>query len=140
MLGTGSFWEGINIEGESLSNLIVFKLPFPVPDPVIDHKCSLAKNPMMDVLAPEMVIHLKQGVGRLIRNYTDYGIVSIIDPRLGSGFNADYKDLVWDALPIKNRTNDIYVLKQFYYSLVTPKLDAISRHCSRLNAKDMCML
>jgi len=126
LLGTGSFWEGINVEGESLSNLIVFKLPFPVPDPIIDYKRSLAKNPMMDVSAPEMVIHLKQGVGRLIRNYTDFGIVSIIDPRLGSGFDTPYKDLVWDALPIKNRTNDICVLKQFYYSLVTPELVAIS--------------
>jgi len=125
LLGTGSFWEGINIEGESLSNLIIFKLPFPVPDPIIDHKRSLTKNPMMDVSAPEMIIHLKQGVGRLIRNYTDFGIVSIIDPRLGGRFDTPYKDLVWEALPIKNRTNDIYILKKFYTSLVTMELDAI---------------
>ena len=126
LLGTGSFWEGISVEGESLSNLIIFKLPFPVPEPIIDYKCSLTQNEMMDVLAPEMIIHLKQGVGRLIRNYTDFGIVSIIDPRLGSGSKAPYKDLVWDALPIKNRTNDIYVLEKFYSSLVTVELKAIS--------------
>lgn len=126
LLGTGSFWEGISVEGESLSNLIIFRLPFPVPDPIIDYKRSLVKNPMMEVSAPEMVIKLKQGVGRLIRNYTDIGIVSIIDPRLGDMSAVPYKDLVWEALPITNRTNNIQLLRQFYLTLLSSRLECIS--------------
>ena len=59
--------------------MIIFRLPFPVPDPVIDYKASIATDPLMEVSVPEMIIHLKQGIGRLIRNETDTGIISIID-------------------------------------------------------------
>ena len=53
-----------------------------MPDPVIDYKASIATDPLMEVSVPEMIIHLKQGIGRLIRNETDTGIISIIDRRL----------------------------------------------------------
>lgn len=119
LLGTGAFWEGISIEGKALSQVVVFKLPFPVPEPVINYKQAVAKNGLMDVLVPEMVLKLKQGVGRLIRNYTDTGIISIIDPRLSDQHAKPYTQLVWDALPIKNRTTDIEVLQEFYEGLYT---------------------
>lgn len=117
LLGTGAFWEGVSVDGASLSNLIIFRLPFPVPDPVIDYKRAQSRNPLMEVTVPEMIIKLKQGVGRLIRSETDAGIVSILDPRLGRRHKALYRNLVWDALPIKNRTNDLAVVRSFFYSL-----------------------
>ena len=63
LLGTGSYWEGISVEGMALSSVIIFKLPFPVPEPIIDYKCSLSGDKhLMEVLVPEMVIKLKQGI------------------------------------------------------------------------------
>lgn len=92
-------------------------MPFPVPEPIINYKISISENGLMDVLVPEMIIKLKQGIGRLIRNKNDYGIVSIIDPRLGENSKAPYKQLVWDALPIKNKTNNIIDVEKFYRNL-----------------------
>lgn len=123
LLATGSFWEGISIEGKPLSHLIIFRLPFPVPDPIIDYKCSIAENPLMDVQVPEMVIKLKQGVGRLIRKETDKGIVPILDPRLGNSFKNQYKDLIWDALPMKNKTDSLTEIKEFYTTVVSDQDD-----------------
>ncbi|MBA4688117.1 MAG: ATP-dependent DNA helicase [Candidatus Galacturonibacter soehngenii] len=117
LLGTGTYWEGISVEGKALSNLIIFKLPFPVPEPIIDYKRSIAQNGLMEVSVPEMIIKLKQGIGRLIRSEKDVGIVSIIDSRVGDSSNAPYKQIIWDSLPIGNRTNDINKLKKFYDSL-----------------------
>lgn len=118
LLGTGSFWEGINIEGVSLSHVIIFKLPFPVREPIIDYKYSQCKNGLMEVSVPEMIIKLKQGIGRLIRSENDKGIVSIIDSRVGEKSNAPYKNIIWESLPITNKTNDIEELRKFYKSVV----------------------
>jgi len=63
LLGTGTLWEGIDIRGKSLSNLVIFRLPFPLPDPIITYKESLVGNGLMDVLVPDMIIKLKQGLG-----------------------------------------------------------------------------
>lgn len=123
LLGTGSFWEGISIEGRALSNLIIFRLPFPVPEPIIDYKRSISKDGLMEVSVPEMIIKLKQGIGRLIRNENDFGIVSIIDPRLGNGSKVPYKQLVWDALPIKNKSNDIKEVEIFYAKVANKMVD-----------------
>ena len=117
LLGTGAYWEGISIEGKSLSNVVIFRLPFPVPDPIIEYKASIAKDPLMDVRVPEMVIKLKQGIGRLIRNFTDTGIVCIIDRRLRDAPAERYHDIAWASLPIKNRTKDLGELRRFYESL-----------------------
>jgi ATP-dependent DNA helicase DinG len=122
LLGTGAYWEGINLVGETLTNVIIFRLPFPVPDPIIDEKCSRAKNKLLDVMTPEMVIKLNQGVGRLIRSERDVGIISIIDPRLSDTSRFPYREIVWDSLPIKNRTSDIDVLKEFYSRVVTQEI------------------
>lgn len=117
LLGSGAYWEGISIEGKSLSHLVVFRLPFPIPDPIIEYKSSIAKDPLMQVQVPEMIIKLKQGIGRLIRSFSDKGIVSIIDSRLRDNRPTPYHDITWDALPIKNRTDDIQVIRQFYDGL-----------------------
>ena len=117
LLGTGTYWEGISVEGLALSNLIIFKLPFPVPEPIIDYKRENAKDPLMEVSVPEMVIKLKQGIGRLIRSENDFGIVSIIDSRVGENSKVPYKKIIWDALPIKSKTSDITRIKKFYDSL-----------------------
>ena len=117
LLGTGAYWEGVSVEGKSLSNLVIFRLPFPTPDPVMERKALAASDPLMDVQVPEMIIKLKQGIGRLIRNFTDSGIISVIDPRLRDAPPARYHDTVWDALPVKNRTNSIRELRKFYQAL-----------------------
>ena len=113
ILGTGTYWEGINVEGESLSQVIIYKLPFPVPEPIIDYKMSLTENPIDEVAVPEMVIQLKQGVGRLIRSASDTGIVSILDPRVSLG-KAKYADVALDALSVKNRADSIEELQTFW--------------------------
>jgi len=113
LLGTGAFWEGINIDGISLSNLIIFRLPFPVPDPIIDYKCSTYNDGLLEVLVPEMIIKLRQGVGRLIRKKTDKGIVTILDSRVNNKSQTPYKNIIWDSLPIKNKTNCLDNVKKF---------------------------
>ena len=117
LLGTGAYWEGIGIEGKSLSNVVIFRLPFPVPDPIINYKASIADDALMDVNVPEMVIKLKQGIGRLIRNFTDTGIVCIIDRRLRDEPAERYHDIAWSSLPIKNRTKSLDELRRFYEGL-----------------------
>ncbi len=118
LLGTGTYWEGISVEGVALSNLIIFRLPFPVPEPIIDYKTSISQNGLMEVLVPEMIIKLKQGIGRLIRSEKDFGIVSIIDSRVGEKSKNQYKQEIWKALPIKNRTSNFEEVKQFYQTLI----------------------
>lgn len=80
-------------------------------------KASIAKDPLMDVRVPEMVIKLKQGIGRLIRNFTDTGIVCIIDRRLRDEPPERYHDVTWASLPIKNKTRSLDELRNFYKSL-----------------------
>lgn len=75
----------------------------------------------MEVLVPEMVIKLKQGIGRLIRSEHDKGIISIIDSRVGDKSNAPYKDIIWKSLPIKNKTNAISTIAEFYNNIVKLK-------------------
>ncbi|HBE9285800.1 TPA: ATP-dependent DNA helicase [Clostridioides difficile] len=121
LLGTGSYWEGLSIEGRTLSSLIIFRLPFPVPDPIIDFKSSLSENPLMEVQVPEMIIKLKQGVGRLIRTATDKGIVTILDSRIDDNSLSPYKKVVWDSIPIKVKTNDINRVRLFAQEKILDK-------------------
>ena len=114
LLGTGTYWEGINVKGESLSQVIIFKLPFPVPDPIVEYKMRKTDCPLMDVAVPEMIIKLKQGVGRLIRSSDDKGIVSILDPRVSKSLNTAYREDALTSLPEKNITEDITALEEFW--------------------------
>lgn len=77
----------------------------------------------MDVRVPEMIIKLKQGIGRLIRNFTDTGIVCIIDRRLRDEPPERYHDITWDSLPIKNRTSSLDELKGFTKVCPQPRND-----------------
>ncbi len=87
LFGTSSFWQGIDVRGEALRNVIIVKLPFSVPDePVIEARLEAiiraGGNPFMEYSVPQAIIRLKQGFGRLIRSKTDTGIVVILDSRI----------------------------------------------------------
>lgn len=114
LLATGTFWEGIDVPGKALSNLIIFKLPFPVPDPILDYKKSDTTDFLIEVSVPLMIVKLRQGVGRLIRKQDDKGIVSILDPRIGDKTQNKYKNLVFNSLPIKKKTKNLNELKEFW--------------------------
>jgi ATP-dependent DNA helicase DinG len=83
LLGTESFWMGIDVAGEALTGLVIDKLPFPSPDdPVIEAICERDPRAFDNYLVPRAIIALRQGVGRLIRSKTDFGVVVVLDKRI----------------------------------------------------------
>lgn len=108
LLGTTSFWEGVDVKGDALRLVIIEKLPFASPDdPLvrarIEHLQATGRNPFREFQLPEAALALKQGVGRLIRSEDDFGAVVICDPRLpGKGYGRVFIA----ALPVMNVTRE----------------------------------
>ncbi|WP_158297320.1 ATP-dependent DNA helicase [Paenibacillus antibioticophila] len=127
LFGTGIFWEGINIQGPDLIQVIIVKLPFPVPtDPVMEYKMNNCNDSFKEVLIPEMLIKLRQGTGRLIRSETDKGIISILDSRLCEVANREYRLDVLKALPFKTVTENLGVVKEFAESKLNSTFSEVS--------------
>ena len=116
LLGTNSFWEGVDVRGEALSCVIIDKLPFASPgDPILKARLDKMRDqgldPFNDYQLPQAVINLKQGVGRLIRHTNDRGVLMICDPRL---LNSAYGQIFLESLPRMRYTHDITEVEEFY--------------------------
>ncbi|SEH04609.1 Uncharacterised protein [Candidatus Venteria ishoeyi] len=116
LLGTGSFWEGVDVRGDALSCVIIDKLPFASPgDPVLEARIQYLReqgaNPFFDYQLPQAVIALKQGAGRLIRDVSDRGLLMICDPRL---VEKSYGRTFLDSLPGMPKTRYLDVVKRFF--------------------------
>ncbi len=97
LLGTRSFWEGVDVPGDSLSVVVITKLPFGVPsDPIISARSELYEDSFNEYYLPESILKFRQGFGRLIRSASDRGIVAILDRRV---LTKQYGKLFLESLP-----------------------------------------
>ncbi len=108
LLGSASFWEGVDVPGEALSLVVIDKLPFAPPDDPLfaarlDRLKADGRNAFLEWQLPQAAISLKQGAGRLIRTETDRGVLMICDPRL---VDKPYGRRIWQALPAMRRTRE----------------------------------
>jgi ATP-dependent DNA helicase DinG len=115
LLGTGSFWEGVDVRGQALSCVIIDKLPFASPDdPVLQARLRRMeeenRNPFMEYQLPEAVIALRQGIGRLIRDADDYGVLMICDPRI---LTKSYGRVFRNSLPETEWTRSLEAVQDF---------------------------
>jgi ATP-dependent DNA helicase DinG len=116
LLGTASFWEGVDVRGDALSCVIIDKLPFASPgDPVLQARIDALRrqggNPFMEFQVPQAAIALKQGAGRLIRDETDRGVLVICDPRL---LKKGYGHLFLESMPPMARTRELEDVIRFF--------------------------
>jgi ATP-dependent DNA helicase DinG len=122
LFGTSSFWQGIDVQGEQLSCVIIDKLPFAVPsDPIMkartDAITAAGGNAFNDLQVPQAVIALKQGFGRLIRSLSDRGVLMLLDPRIRT---TRYGATFLDSLPPYRRTDDITEVERFFEPVKMP--------------------
>jgi len=119
LIGSQSFWEGVDVRGEALSLVVIDKLPFAPPDdPVLSARMEALEKKGLSPFAvhqlPHAVITLKQGAGRLIRSETDRGVLMICDPRL---VEKNYGRQIWQSLPPFKRTREAETAAEFLRSL-----------------------
>ena len=115
LIGSQSFWEGVDVRGDALSVVIIDKLPFAPPDdPVLAARIAEMEkrglNGFMHHQLPEAIINLKQGAGRLIRDEADRGVLVICDPRL---ISKPYGKRIWQSLPPFARTRELSAVQAF---------------------------
>ena len=115
LLGTATFWEGVDIRGHDLVVVMIDRLPFASPgDPMLAARLEAIRNrggnPFRDHQLPQAVLALKQGVGRLIRDYDDFGVVMVCDPRLSG---KSYGRLFRESLPPMPVTRDLEGVRRF---------------------------
>jgi ATP-dependent DNA helicase DinG len=115
LFGTSSFWQGIDVQGELLSCVIIDRLPFSVPsDPVLQARVKAIENSggsgFFDYQVPKAAIALKQGFGRLIRSTADRGLLVMLDRRIQ---HPTYGNIFLESLPPYRITNDIADLQEF---------------------------
>ena len=115
LLGASSFWEGVDVRGQALSCVIIDKLPFASPgDPVMNARLTRmreqGRNPFLEYQVPEAVLTLKQGIGRLLRDRTDYGILMLGDPRLAT---KPYGRTFLNSLPRMGHTRELADVEAF---------------------------
>jgi ATP-dependent DNA helicase DinG len=118
LLATGSFWQGVDVPGEALSCLIIDKLPFDSPgEPIVAARIDAIReqggNPFMEYQVPSAIITLKQGLGRLIRNSSDRGILAILDVRI---MTSRYGRFFLDSLPAIPVSHDLSDISRFFES------------------------
>ncbi|MEP7073705.1 MAG: ATP-dependent DNA helicase [Nitrosospira sp.] len=116
LIGSQSFWEGVDVRGEALSLVVIDKLPFAPPDdPVLSARIEKinkeGRNAFMEYQLPRAVINLKQGAGRLIRDEADRGVLMICDPRL---ITKSYGKKIWQSLPPMKRTRELREVEEFF--------------------------
>jgi ATP-dependent DNA helicase DinG len=116
LLGTSSFWYGVDVRGDALSCVIIDKLPFSSPDdPILQARIRMLRkqgiDPFLNYQLPHAVLTLKQGAGRLIRDSKDRGVLVICDPRL---VGARYGETFLQSLPDMKRTRDIEKVVAFF--------------------------
>ena len=116
LVGSQSFWEGVDVRGEALSLVVIDKLPFAAPDdPLLAARIERinreGRNAFVEFQLPQAVITLKQGAGRLIRDETDRGVLMICDPRL---FTKGYGRRILRSLPSMKGTRDVAEVIAFF--------------------------
>jgi ATP-dependent DNA helicase DinG len=116
LLGSASFWEGVDVRGEALSLVVIDKLPFAPPDdPVLAARIEALRakggNPFTEFQLPQAILQLKQGAGRLIRDDTDRGVLMLCDPRL---YSRPYGRLVRASLPPMKQTRELAEVREFF--------------------------
>ncbi len=116
LLGTGTFWEGVDVRGTALTGVVIDKLPFTSPgDPLLMARTEFIRrqggNPFMEHQLPEAVLAMKQGVGRLIRDHDDYGAIVLCDPRIGT---RRYGGVFLEALAPMTTVTEPAALAEFY--------------------------